>query len=207
VNPAPQGLSADSLSAALRRVLSKPKYDWETPDNPLQFLLDMLGRVLEWLAALEEAHPVVYGVLTGAAILLLVAILAHFGYLIWRTLKPRALPGAVGVRGAPVRRDAAWYLDEARRLAAEGRFAEALAHRFTALVLELDARRTLRFQPSKTPAEYALEAKLEAPARDTLAELVMVLYHHLFGGAPCGAADLSAFDRRAAEVVAHHAAS
>jgi hypothetical protein len=207
VNPALQVSPSDSLSAVLRRVFAQPKYDWEVPDNPFRFLLDILGRVLEWLAALQEAHPVVYGVLTGAAVGLLIAILVHFGYLIWRTLKPHALPGAVGPEAALRPRDAGWYLSEAGRLAAEGRYAEALAHRFNALVLELDARKALRFHPSKTPAEYALEAQLDAPARGALTDLVRVLYRHLFGGARCSPTDLSAFDRRAAELVTHRAAS
>jgi len=90
-----------------------------------------------------------------------------------------------------------------RRSWRAGRYAEALAHRFVALVLDLERRRALAFHPSKTPAEYVGEARLDAAGRASLAELVARLYRHLFGGVPCDAGGYREFGAAADEVGRH----
>ena len=203
--PALQNPAADSVGAALNRVFSAPKYDWEAPRDPLRFLRDLMYDLATWLEGLRESHPAVYVVLLVVLTGMLLAILLHFGYLMWRALRPRVLPERDRSAAMRDRRDAAWHVNEAARLAGLGRYAEALAHRFTALVLELDARRALKFHPSKTPAEYTAEARLDDADRDALNELVAALYRHLFGGAPCSAQDLDSFDRRAAALATYDA--
>jgi hypothetical protein len=88
-----------------------------------------------------------------------------------------------------------------------GRYTEALAYRFMALVSDLHARASLTLDASRTPAEQARAVRLDATGRAKMALLVDELYRRLFGGAPCTAEDLGAFDGLAAEVGAHHAAS
>jgi hypothetical protein len=205
VSPTLQTPAADSVRAALDRVFSAPKYDWEAPSDPFSFVRELLYDLATWLEGLRESHPAVYVVLLGLLTGMLLAILFHFGYLVWRALRPRALQERDGSAAMPDRRDAAWYVSEAARLANMGRYAEALAHRFTALVLELDARRALKFHPSKTPAEYTVEARLDDEDRGALNELVAALYRHLFGGAPCSEQDLDSFNRRAAALAAYDA--
>lgn len=192
----------DSLRAALERVFAAPEYRWEIRRHPLEFLLELFGRVIAWFLQLEESHPVAFWVLIGLLLVVLVAILSHMAYLVWRALRVRQ--AVAPVAGAPPpRRDAAWHLAEAARHASAGRYREALAHRFLALVLELDRVQAIRFHPSKTPAEYLAEARLDGPARDVLTALVHALYRYLFGGAPCAADELDAFDRRAGELTTH----
>ena len=99
--------------------------------------------------------------------------------------------------------DAAAHLAIAERLAGAGQYAEALGHRFLALVLELDARKALRFQASKTPAEYVGEARLDQAGRATLAGLVARLYRHVFGAAPSDEREYSEFDAAAAGLEQH----
>ena len=205
MSPALQTPAADSVGAALDRVFSAPKYDWEAPGDPFIFLRELLYDLATWLEGLRESHPAVYVVLLGLLTGMLLAILFHLGYLVWRALRPRVLPEGDRSAAAPDRRDAAWHVNEAARLATLGRYAEALAHRFTALILELDTRRALKFHPSKTPAEYTAEATLDERNRGALSELVATLYRHLFGGAPCSAQDLDSFDRRAAALATDHA--
>ncbi len=197
---------ADSVSAVLRRVFESSKYEWDAPRDPFGFVRDLYESLVLWLDSLRDAHPVVYGVLAVLLTAVLVAILVHFAYLLWRALKPRALPGAAGAALAPRRRNAAWYLEAARRLAEEGRCADAMAHRFTALVLQLEADEALKFHPSKTPAEYALEARLDGSAHSGFTELVAVLYQHLFGGVQCAPSDFVNFERRAGELAVQRAA-
>jgi hypothetical protein len=195
-----QGSPSDSLRAVIARVFEAPAYQWETPRNPFAFLGEFRDRILGWLYALRDAHPAAYVVLLTALTILLVAILIHLAYLTWRALHPQPQ----GVRGpaAPVTgaRDALWYLKEAERLAETGRFAEALGHRFVALVLQLDERAVLAFDPSKTPAEYLPEVRFGDVDRRRFAELVTSLYRHLFGGEPCDEGCVSRFDREAASL-------
>src|SRR3989442_1145891 len=110
------------------------------------------------------------------------------GYVVWRITRPTARTPAGGAEGIGGREleDARAHRARAEELARAGRYAEALAYRFVALVLELERRRALAFHPSKTPAEYVGEARLDAAGRASLAELVARLYRPLFGGVPRG---------------------
>lgn len=201
----PQALPNDSIAAVLRDVFASPEYAWETRAHPLQFFIDRYRDLLRWLSDLGASHPVAYWTIMGLLTGVLLALLAHLGYLVWRALRPRMLiaPGEVAV---PVTvRDAAWHLREALRLARDGHFSEALGHRFVALVLELDRRGAVRFHPSKTPAEYASEARLEASGSAAFGDLVSRLYGHLFAGLSCRADDLAAFDAQANAVMASRA--
>ena len=195
----------DSVHAVLNEVFADPKYDWDVARSPLQFFIDAYRRLMYWFSVMETEHPGVYWAVLGVMIVLVIAILTHFGYLIWKALTYRAPERLASATKPAVRRDAGWYLAEARRLADQGHRAEALAARFRALVLQLEHRNAVRFHPSKTPAEYVREADLSGEQRSTLAELVSDLYRHLFAGAPVSDDDLTLFDSRAAQLVESHA--
>ena len=196
---------ADSLRAVLRRVYDSPAYAWEEPRDPFGFVRELYAALLDWLEAFQATHPVAYLIFLGVLTVLLFGILAHFAYLVWHALKPRTAEEAEVLQTTRRPRDAAWHQEEARRFVREGRYAEALAHRFTALLLELDARKALVFHPSKTPAEYLGEARLDEDGRSVLTGLVGTLYRHLFGGAACTLDEVQTFDRRAAELATHRA--
>jgi hypothetical protein len=55
--------------------------------------------------------------------------------------------------------------------------------------LTLDAGGLLKYQPSKTPAECAREARVSASDRDRLRGLVRTLYAGAFGGRTLGVED------------------
>jgi hypothetical protein len=204
VSAVPQHVAPDSLAAVLRAVFAAREYQWTRTSNTWAWLLERVQRAVEWLESLRWALPVHYYVLLGVLTLLLIAMLVHLTWVVWRSFRPASGVGAPVVMTGPVR-DAAWHLAEAFRLGAAGRFAEALAHRFLAAVLDLDARRVLQFHPSKTPAEYALEARLDDVGRSELADLVASLYRHLYGGAPCDSAEWQRFDARAAGIALYAA--
>lgn len=197
----PQHADPDSLAAVLRSVFAQREYQWTGTgtSNAWAWLMEQLQRVLEWLERLRLTFPIHYYIVLSVLTVLLVLILVHITWVVWRSLRPVTAVGAPAVMAGPVR-DAAWHLAEARRLGAAGRFAEALAHRFLAAVLDLDARRVVQFHPSKTPAEYAQEARLDDLGRAELTDLVASLYRHLFGGAPCDAAEWQRFDAQAAGI-------
>ncbi len=192
----------DSLVTIIDQVFSAGEYQWNESAGLRQWMLDAFRSLLNWLDALRETHPVAYLVFVAANIAILVAILVHFGYVIHRTLRYRADADG-GPDVAPEIRDASWHLRAARGHGEAGRFVDALAHRFTALVLDLDSRDALRFHPSKTPAEYAGEVRLTSEAREQFRGLINALYTKLFGGVPCTSDEWVAFDRTAGELARH----
>lgn len=202
----PQQVDPDSLSAVLRAVFAAREYQWTSTEtsNAWVWLMEHLVRVLAWLEQLRLAFPIHYYILLSVLTVVLVILLVHMSWVVVRSLRPVADVGSPATITGPVR-DAAWHLAEARRLGAAGRFAEALAHRFLAAVLELDARRVVQFHPSKTPAEYAREARLDDVGRAELTGLVASLYRHLFGAEPCDAAQWQRFDSLATGIGLHAA--
>jgi hypothetical protein len=204
-----QGVPPDSLRAALREVFARPEYRWNERPDPWGWIVAVWYRVLDWLDAVQRGHPAGFKVLLALSALVLVGLLAHMGYVVWRITRPTARTpaggagaGAGGI-GGPVLADARARRVRAEELARAGRYAEALAHRFVALVLDLERRRALAFHPSKTPAEYVGEARLDAAGRASLAELVARLYRHLFGGVPCDAGGYREFGAAADELGRH----
>jgi uncharacterized protein DUF4129 len=205
--PAPfaQGVLPDSLREALREVFARPEYQWNERPDPLQWVLNLWSRLLGWFDALHQAHPAGFQVLLTVMALVLGGLVAHMGYVIWRITRPTVRTPAAGPQaaGATGLGDARAHRARAEELARAGRYAEALAHRFVALVLELERRRALAFHPSKTPAEYVEEARLDAAGRASLAELVARLYRHVFGGVPCDARVYREFGAAADELGGH----
>ena len=202
----PQHVDPDSLTATLRAVFAAREYQWTGArvSNTWVWLMERLQQFVEWLDGLRLVFPVYYYILLSVLTLLLAVLLVHLTLVVWRSFQPGARAGAPVAPIGPVR-DAAWHLAESFRLGEAGQFAEALAHRFLAAILALDARRVLQFHPSKTPAEYPQEARLDETGRSELADLVASLYRHLFGGAACDAAEWHRFDARAAGIELHAA--
>jgi Domain of unknown function (DUF4129) len=167
----------------------------------LSWIARQIQHFIDWLNRQASQHPLAYDIGVFLVVVALVALLVHIGYVVWRIVRPTARtgPAQAGLAGVVVL-DAAGHLALADRLAGEARYAEALGHRFLALVLELDARKALRFHSSKTPAEYVWEAKLTEQGRASLADLVGHLYRHLFGAVPCDADTYAAFGAAAQDL-------
>ena len=200
-----QGVPPDSLRAALRDVFARPEYRWNERPDPWGWIVGVWYRLLDWLDTVQRGHPAGFKVLLAVLALVLVGLLAHMGYVVWRITRPTARTPAGGAEGIGGRElaDARAHRARAEELARAGRYAEALAYRFVALVLELERRRALAFHPSKTPAEYVGEARLDAAGRASLAELVARLYRHLFGGVPCDEGGYREFGAVADELGRH----
>ena len=182
-------------------MFARPEFQWVERRRVLSWLARQLQHFIDWLNQQAAHHPLAYDVGLILVVVALLALLVHIGYVMWRIVRPtaRAGPAKAGLAGGVVM-DAAGHLGLAERLAGEGRYAEALGQRFLALVLELDARKALRFHTSKTPAEYIWEAKLTADGRASLADLVGHLYRHLFGAVPCDADIYASFGAAARDI-------
>jgi hypothetical protein len=172
----------DPLRAVLDSVFAAPAYQWQERDDPFAFLrrwaTALLDRIVQW----GQANPAAVRVLLWAMLLLVLFLLLQAILSAIRGFRARPVSAASTPDG--LLRDAAWYRREAERLAGEGRLVEAMQADFTALMLELDRDRLVRYHPSKTPQEYVREATLPEPARAELRELVWSLYRHVFGREP-----------------------
>jgi hypothetical protein len=200
VNPVPLsvpgGTGADSLRALLDSVFAAPEYRWVERPNPLAFLTRWWRELAEWLQRAQERHPEVFWVFFWALVALLALILVHAGWVMFQTIRAASTPPSADARGmAREIRGASWYRREALRLAAEGRYPEAMQADFLALVLDLDARSIVRFHPSKTPGEYTAEAVLAAESREAFRALVRTLYGYAFARVPCGPIEFAEWRR------------
>lgn len=182
-------------------MFSRPEYQWVEQRRLLSWLARQWQHLVDWLNQQAAFHPLAYKIGLFLVVTALVALLVHIGYVVWRIVRPTVRTGPVttGLAGGVVM-DAAGHLALAERLASAGRYAEALGHRFLALVLELDARKAVRFHASKTPAEYVWEAKLTERGRASMADLVGHLYRHLFGAVPCDADTYASFGAAAQQL-------
>lgn len=186
-------------------VFARPEFQWVERRRALSWLANLWHNLIDWLNRLAEQHPVGYNVGLALVIIAVALLAVHIGYVVWRIVRPTARTerGARAAGGAVV--NAATHLARAAELARAGRYAEALGHRFLAVVLELDRLEVLRFHVSKTPAEYVGEARLDDTGRTSFAALVAQLYRHLFGAVPCDETEYRAFGE-AAQVVGRHVA-
>jgi hypothetical protein len=177
-----------AFRAVLDSVFAAPDYRWAETPAPRRLLYEWWGRLGDWLAGLRADNPAVFRTLLGVLLLVLLVILAHGAWVVWRTVRGASAPAEGRSRRGHLEevRDAAWFRREADRAAAQGRVPEALQLAFVALALGLDADGLLSYHPSKTPAECAREARLVGEDRSRLEALVRSLYGCAFGGAACG---------------------
>jgi len=192
---------SDSLRHVVGHVFSRPEFQWVNRHRILSWLIQRWNSFRDWLNGLAEHHPLGYSIGVGLAVIVLVVVVVHFSYVIWRIVRPGARFGARATTAKPgIIVNAAWHVARAEELARAGHYAEALAHRFLAAVLELDRIGALRFHASKTPAEYVGEARLDELGRASLARLVTQLYRHLFGAVPCDEREYQSFGIAAQEL-------
>ncbi len=185
-------------------MFARPEYRWTEGRHPLQWLRNAWNALLEWADRTATAHPLGTRVLWAVLLLALLALLLHLGYTAWLVYQSTVRrPGPATSNGAPLLADARAHLARADALARAGRYAEALGHRFIAVVLELERAQALKFHPSKTPAEYVAEARLDDAGKGFFGGLVASLYRHLFGAEPVDAGEYAAFGDSARVVLQH----
>lgn len=182
-------IETDSLRAVLDTVFAGRDYRWESRPDPISTFARWMGALQRWLDQLRETHPLAFRWFLIGVLLVVLAIFAHAAWMFVRAVRSGARSAEGLPLGAVQRRDREWYRREADRLAGQGRYAEAVQADFLALVLALDARRLLKFHPSKTPAEYGIEARLAGPSREEFRELIRRLYGYAFARRPCGPAE------------------
>ena len=130
---------------------------------------------------------VIFVVLIVVAVLLIVGWIAREAVERRRRSSVAARPEtAAGAAAAP---QLALSFDDASRLAAEGRYAEAVHALLLAAIRHFAERSRTAVQPSRTSRELVRTLPLGPEAREAFGELVRTVELSLFGGAPVGAED------------------
>lgn len=130
---------------------------------------------------------VVFVVLIGVVVLLVV------GWILREVVDRRRRSGADAGPEAATATAATPELnlsfDDASRLAAEGRYAEAVHALLLAAIRHFAERSRTAIQPSRTSRELVRTLPLGPDTREAFTELVRTVELSLFGGAPVGAED------------------
>lgn len=181
--------SAEQVQQAVARVYARPEY--QEQHGVREWISRMLAEGWAWVldklgafSGLRLTHPWIFWLVLGWVGITAVALLAH---LVWTTLQAARRgepePAAASGKSARVKpRTAADWEAEAARLAADGRLREASAALYQALLLRLDGRGAVRFDPSKTPGDYRREARPHPDASRALGGFLRLFEPVAFGG-------------------------
>ncbi|HEY0153491.1 MAG TPA: DUF4129 domain-containing protein [Longimicrobium sp.] len=183
--------SAQEVDRALREVYAQPEFvAHKKPPGLMDLIREQIGRAFAWIinrlsgiAAVENAGPVVFYIMVALLAAAAIGLLAHLFYTsgIAFTRERGAGPADDGesLRGP---RTAADWEGAARRAASEGRLRDASLALYNALVLRLDARGALRFDPAKTPGDYRREVRANPEVARPFAAFVRGFEPVVFGG-------------------------
>jgi hypothetical protein len=197
-NPhAPRDPRDDEVRKIAADILARAEFR-EFEDTRGRGIRELIERLIEWL--LRHRDPVEVPELSAPSVIplpgplffvLLAAAIAAalIGIaLATRRARPRSevpLPTATERIEDPRERAPSHWVDDAARLAAEGRYREALRALYLATLVALDRRRLIRFDPTWTNGQY-LRQMPESEARRAFRELTSIFEHTWYGCEPAG---------------------
>ena len=189
--------AADPVAAAHQSLLREPglQFEFEALPPPPQ-LPEWLRAFLRFLGSLQPGFEILFWIaiaaLVGAILYFIVReVVRHYR---------RDVPKAAGADDRimdwrpPVARARA-LLSDADRLAAEGRFAEAVHLLLFRSIEDIDAKRPNAVKPALTSRDILDLTGLPAVARKALSRLVATVEWSFFGGRPVEAQDFAACRR------------
>jgi hypothetical protein len=184
--------SAARVEQALAEVYARPEFSVTEVETIWDRINAFLGRV--WTAIwdfigagrlMEAGGPAFERILMAALVAVALAILFHLIYTAVQGVQPgdRRARGAAAGGGAGTRpRTAAEWDAAARDAAARGRYREAALALYQALLLRMDARGAVRYDPAKTPGDYRREAQRRPEDARTLGTFLRGFEPVAFGG-------------------------
>lgn len=195
-------LRADpSIQFALSRRPPPPKTpEWlETLWRWLSDLFRPIGRLLRWLTNLMPDAPyariLLWSMLALVAAALIWMIVERFRSGEWRFRRRTRATATLTPdeeTWAPDTAPATAWLREADRLAAEGRYADAIHYLLFHSIDDIARRRPQLRRPSLTSRELASAALLPAAVRPMFASIAALVERSLFGGHPVAGPDWQA---------------
>jgi hypothetical protein len=167
------------------------------PSNWLRRWFDSLARAIDRVVSATPEWVV--WVLVIWMVGTLVAILLHLVWTLWVTMGG---PGSRSSRSDEAEGPHEWLgvrdlrfesvLDRARRLRAEGRWAEAVRYAYVAGLLWLRDRRRITYHQSKTSRDFIREVSGDAQTRLLLSKMTAAFESVAYRGADATAADAAA---------------
>jgi hypothetical protein len=183
---------ADQVREALDRVYQRPEFA-PTTRSPVREALDAVGRwireAIEFLLPSFDAGAtrdnvllvILIALMAGVAVFVVLHLSGVLPKLLGRSAEAGA--GAAGGKGPGGRASrAAEWEERARKAAAAGRWREASLALYQALLLRLEERGAVRYDPSKTPGDYRREARKSQEARAVLDGYLRAFEPVAFGG-------------------------
>jgi hypothetical protein len=150
--------------------------------KPLIQLLEALGPVFKWVFWIGLALGV------GAVLLFLARELLAARFPSWR----RKRKAAAEPEWRPTTARARTLLDDADRMAADGRYGEAVRLILLRSIEDIDDRWPNQVRPALTSRDIAALTILPDAARRTFSGIARVVEHSLFGGRPVDAGQFAA---------------
>lgn len=166
-------------------------------------VLKPIGEFFNWISNLMPAAPWARFLLWGVIIVAVVWVVAMVVIRLrggewrmpWKRKRARAVEVDRNVEEDEWVPDAAQgraWLEEADRLAAEGRYAEAVHHLLFRSIEDLQRRRPLVVRPALTSRELAAAQGIPTNARTLFARIALHVERSLFGGRDVGPDDWQA---------------
>lgn len=201
--------TAQHVERALGVVYARPEFTERELPGLLQWLADVYARAStafrDALARLIPLDPTISALewaliiwLTGTAVALLLH-LAWTSAALWRGRDRGRGDAAEPAAAAGRTRSPAEWERRAREAAAAGRLREAAAALYQALLLRLDERGAVRYDPAKTPGDYRRELTADAAAAAALDRFLRRFEPVAFGGRPADHGTYRALCAAAAE--------
>lgn len=199
------------VERALREVYSRPEFADPARTADVwawirQQIATVILKLMEWLSgfrALQSTRPIVFWLVVAWLGITALALLAHLIYTSSGAFTRGSRPATPEAETLRAPRGAADWEAEARRAAAEGRLRDASLALYHALVLRLDARGALRFDPSKTPGDYRREVRANPEVAPSFTTFLRGFEPVAFGGRALDAAGYERLRAAAGEAGAH----
>lgn len=202
-------LGVEDVEQALADVYARPELASASESALTVWLREGWQRLAEWVASLFGGIRLggdgvsILGAIAVVVFVALAVVLALRLIRMRETWWPeRGIAPAMSPVG-PVSRSAAEWHAHARRLAEAGRWRDATLALYQALLLGLEARGVVRYDPSKTPGDYRRELRGQDATRRRFDAFVTTWEPAAFGHRPVDAAAFARLDTLAGEVVAH----
>lgn len=191
----PQDHSPGQIRASLERILAQPEYNHPLAKillkvqelwRVLERLLDRLGEMVNGLYA---DSPFLYFIVVSASMILLLLILAHIGYVLYRALNEEANRGEDESQAGLRLETPTSLAAEAEGLAARGAYVDGIRMLFRSLGAEFRRQGKAGSFDTETNREFAMRWCGEAGPFEQLQVLVRLLDDKWYGMQTCSLED------------------